>query len=186
MAKSISNIDRSRLQRFFLGTHDMTNPKAEMWYEIGHFYEGVSLRPIRLSEKDGLGRENPDNMGFEMDGSAQPAQNTIEEYRMMNSLMNGTRNVAVLVGKRLQLYRIVEVKPGDFSDNRIAIVTSGIYDDHVDKAETKFSGWIPFYERLLVEDFQLVNNKLAYKVVKSTFVALTSEPTVYTIPNNRA
>lgn len=168
MPKNTGNIDRSRLQRFFVGTHTLDAPQPELWYEMGHFIQGFDFKTKRVSEKNGILRERTYGLGFTIEGSCEPAQNKISDYTFYNQKMNETRNVAMLCNDdELILFRLVRGITGFYDDNRISMLTSGGYGSLMQKAYTEFSGWIKYYEKMKVKDFSLSGTSLKFTIVES-------------------
>jgi hypothetical protein len=170
MTKNIGNIDRHRLQRFFVGTHTDLKPAPEVWYEMGHFIEGFELKAKRVSEKDGKLRFRTMGLGCIVEGSCEPAQNKISDYQFYLSKMNETRNVAMLCNDdELTIFRLARQPDGTYDDNRISMLTSGGYGSVMQKAYTNFSGWVMYYEKFRVKNVQLLGTNLKYDILESFY-----------------
>ena len=170
MTKSIGNIDRHRLQRFFVGIHDEIKPAPEVWYEMGHFIEGFELKAKRLSEKDGKLRFRTQNLGCSIEGSCEPAQNKISDYQFYLTRMNEVKNIAMLINDdELIVFRLAKQSDGTWDDNRISMLTSGGYGNVMQKAYTDFSGWVKYYEKFRVSNLQLLGTNLKYTILESFY-----------------
>lgn len=163
MQKNTSQIRRDRLQRVFVGTHSEKIVGRETWHEVGHFIQGFQLRANRITETFGDLHESSSRLGYRISGQCEPAQNTLADYAFYDSVMNGKRNVALLTGQVLKLYRLQYLGAKKWSDNRISLVTDEGYESPMDKVYTRFSGLVWAYERLLVENVQIINGKLTFK-----------------------
>ncbi len=175
MIPSVYTIDRSHIQRSFIGTQDMTAPAKEAWEEAGNYYQGFELLVKHLMEQDSLARAGATlpgyaDLGYLISGSCEPAQNDDEAIRYMQTKMNGTRNVALFTQwtptsqyARLVLFRIQSLGNGKYSDNRFSMITSLHYTAKW-KWQTDFSGWIPAYETytVIASSVKVTNGRLLF------------------------
>lgn len=171
MVKNVFKIDRTRCQRIFFGTHDEREPAKEAWYECGHLYAGLDILIKPIVEQDGRGRKAPSIVGYQplgcmVTGTAEPAQNDDEALGFYRIVMNGTRNAAFLMGKRIVVLRLNNIAGNVWQDNRISVETSLHYNAKL-KGQTEFSGYVEDYEVYMVDPktVAIAGGKLQFKIL---------------------
>jgi hypothetical protein len=152
---------KSRLARFFAGTFE--SPEREHWYEMGHFSQGVEMKLDRVKQLNGRKQFVDDELGWLVSGTYEPGQNEIEDYRFYKTMMSGVRNVAMLMGNQLWLFRVRRLGPKTIEDNRISLLTDPMYGDVRRKGHGEFGGWIRNYEQIRVTDFQFIDSSGQFK-----------------------
>jgi hypothetical protein len=168
MPKDLNRIELVRLDRVFIGTHSAKSTMREQWHEAGHWYDGFQFLIDRLTDVDGS-LAHSDGLGFRITGNGQPAQNTFVDLDFIDSVMNGKRNVALLVGQKLFLFRLIKVPGYRWLDNRLSIKSNITYDSHRIQGQTEFSRWRKCYERHLVKNVRIQGGRLMYdKLTKSS------------------
>lgn len=169
MGKDITGVRRKRIQRFFRGLHG-PDLKRPTWREMGHFIEGVSFTLKRLYEADGDGNVAQTNCGYAAEGTLQPAQVTIPDYREHLSWLTGKKPTAILTGDdQLWIFDYYDTGRKSTVDNRLSIVTDVGYDSPAEAAFATVVGWIPAFQILQVKDVKIVNGQLTYTTVKKLF-----------------
>lgn len=176
MTKNVYRIDRTRLQRSFVGTHTLANPTAESWQECGHYYRGVEISVDEIYEKDDLGREAAtidgyDDLGYLVTGSGEPAQNTAEAINFYQNVFRGTRNFAVLIGNKLWLFRLVR-NGQKWIDNRISIKSAVHYSGFL-KGKFDLSGYVQSWEMITVDpaSVKIQSGRLTWTTIDQSYPA---------------
>ncbi len=170
MGKDLTRVRRKRIQRFFRGAHGPGKPSPS-WLETGHFIQGVSIVLKRQYEVDGDGNIAETNCGWEPEGTLQPAQTTVKDFRFHLSFFTGKRPTAFLTGDdQLWLFDYTDNGRKGFTDNRLSIVTDPGYESPREAAMAKVIGWIPGFQVYKVKNFQLVGNKMIYDIVEKLYL----------------
>jgi hypothetical protein len=174
MAKSVARFRRKRLQRLFVGEHGPSRT-VPSWVEIGHLLQGAEIMLKRVVEFDGNGNVAERNCGWDADGTLEPAQNTIADYRQYVNLLTGKRPIAILTGDD-QLwrfdYQIVDSKT--VIDNRISVVTDIGYKSPRNAAATKVTGWTPGFQVIQVKNFTHSSGRMSYQAGPTLFLEYDS------------
>lgn len=176
MPKIRENVDFAFLDRMFIGTHDERSPSAQHWYEVGYLLKGVDIMFRRIRQQDKKLRQRTKGLGFSCEGSFEPLQNKISDYRFYDQVLNGLRNFAFLCGDQLWICRLKYLSADNWQDNRIQIVTDLPYNDSKQKAASELSGWIKTFERFQVKDLKLNGDQLIYTIVGKTADAAAELP----------
>jgi hypothetical protein len=154
--KNIARIGRERLTRVFIGTHSQKVSGYETWFELGHFYEGVESRIRKITEKNGVLREL-DAECFVLEWTGELAQNTLEDLDLYEFLNGPERNVALLTGNKLRLFRMGERTTGNWFDNRVSVTIEEGYSRQ-DKSYIRIGGFIWGYEIAYVKSVAIVSS----------------------------
>lgn len=169
MATDLNKIRRKRLKRMFVGEHGPTKT-SESWLEVGHFIQGVSVQLKRLVELDGNNHVAEANCGWDPEGTLQPGQTTVSDFRFNIGKFTGKRPVAWLCGDdQLWVFDYKKVSKTEVIDNRISIISDVGYDSPAEACFARVQGWIPGFQIYRVKDFKLVGNKLSYTIIESLF-----------------
>lgn len=165
--KNISRYKRIKLQRMFIGTNPPNN-RNERWTETGNFFRGVSLILEKVYEMDGAEHVAEGNCGYLAGGSAQPSQNMIEDLSFNRQFLSGKRSIALLCGdSQLWLFRPKLINSKKIIDRRLSMKIRLGYDTQRPTSFVEFSGWIPEFEILEIENFKFEGGKLTYKLTRS-------------------
>jgi hypothetical protein len=165
--KDIGRVSLARMRRAFVGTYSTTT-RNETWIECGHFLEGVELSAEEIFEIDGDAQIAEETGFFLIDGTATPAQNTVDDFAFYNQYLKGKRQFCFWCDDN-QLWFFKTYYQGNkrFIDDRISIFPKHGYTSPRQQEQTKFSGCIGGFEILKVQNFHFANSKITYDKVLS-------------------
>lgn len=169
MAKDLTRIRRKRLTRMFAGEHGPTK-SSESWQEIGHFIRGVSIQLKRLVELNGNNHVAESNCGWDAEGTLQPGQTTIADFRIAIGRFTGKRPLAWLCGEdQLWVFNYRKLSSKEAIDMRLSVISDLGYDSPREACFARVQGWIPTFQIFKVKDFKLLGNKLSYTILEELF-----------------
>lgn len=180
MAKNIDSYRRIKLMRFFVGTNPPTT-RNERWQEMGHFFRGVQFILEKVYEMDGAEHVAEENCGYLASGSAQPSQNTIDDFRLHTRWLSGKKPIAFLCGTdQLWIFRPKIVNSQKFIDSRVSMLLKVGYDSPRPTTFVEFSGWLPSFEVHEIKNFSFSKGIMKFDVVKPLFLEGLDTPVIIT------
>jgi hypothetical protein len=160
--KDIGRVSLARMRRAFVGIY-ASNTRDEKWIECGHFLEGVELTAEEIFETDGDGGIAEETGFFIIDGTATPAQNTVDDFAFYNTYLKGKKSFCFWCDDgQLWFFKTYYLGNGKILDDRISIFPKHGYTSPRQQEQTKFSCTIGGFEIVKVQNLHFAKNKITY------------------------